>query len=108
MIRRPPRSTLFPYTTLFRSRQQRLPHLRGGLPPLVARLGERAPEGEGERLGDVTSQAPDIRRPLVLVHVEDGGGADRRERRTPPPRFEQHKPQRIEIPPAADVGAARR
>src|SRR3712207_8368219 len=24
MIRRPPRSTLFPYTTLFRSRQQRL------------------------------------------------------------------------------------
>src|SRR2546421_5236899 len=53
MIRRPPRSTLFPYTTLFRSRQQRLPHLRGGLPPLVARLGERAPEGEGERLGDV-------------------------------------------------------
>src|SRR3712207_7151464 len=25
MIRRPPRSTLFPYTTLFRSRLQRLP-----------------------------------------------------------------------------------
>src|SRR3712207_9444706 len=25
MIRRPPRSTLFPYTTLFRSRQQSLP-----------------------------------------------------------------------------------
>src|SRR5687767_15490386 len=35
MIRRPPRSTLFPYTTLFRSqfpdlgRRQRLPRLRG-------------------------------------------------------------------------------
>src|SRR5438445_9474901 len=27
MTRRPPRSTLFPYTTLFRSR---VPHLRGG------------------------------------------------------------------------------
>src|SRR5690348_17627758 len=26
MIRRPPRSTLFPYTTLFRSRGARLPH----------------------------------------------------------------------------------
>src|SRR3712207_8535158 len=26
MIRRPPRSTLFPYTTLFRSRDLRLPH----------------------------------------------------------------------------------
>src|SRR3712207_7373145 len=25
MIRRPPRSTLFPYTTLFRSKRQRLP-----------------------------------------------------------------------------------
>src|SRR5256885_2822697 len=30
MIRRPPRSTLFPYTTLFRSRQ--LPGLHPGLP----------------------------------------------------------------------------
>src|SRR3546814_4783573 len=34
MIRRPPRSTrtdtLFPYTTLFRSRRRRLPHLRAG------------------------------------------------------------------------------
>src|SRR3712207_7017026 len=27
MIRRPPRSTLFPYTTLFRSAQHGLPHL---------------------------------------------------------------------------------
>src|SRR5437773_7569380 len=32
MIRRPPRSTLFPYTTLFRSRGERLqePDVRGG------------------------------------------------------------------------------
>src|SRR3712207_7702998 len=29
MIRRPPRSTLFPYTTLFRSRRQKLPPLVG-------------------------------------------------------------------------------
>src|SRR5256885_3072082 len=28
MIRRPPRSTLFPYTTLFRSRPARIDHLR--------------------------------------------------------------------------------
>src|SRR5256885_3196806 len=28
MIRRPPRSTLFPYTTLFRSREQGLPRRR--------------------------------------------------------------------------------
>src|SRR2546425_7754186 len=38
MIRRPPRSTLFPYTTLFRSRRRaregvcRLPELRGAEP----------------------------------------------------------------------------
>src|ERR1039457_5514109 len=31
MIRRPPRSTLFPYTTLFRSRQRRSPRNREGL-----------------------------------------------------------------------------
>src|SRR2546426_1467469 len=36
MIRRPPRSTLFPYTTLFRSRARTRP--RGG----VARLGRHA------------------------------------------------------------------
>src|SRR5579859_6143992 len=30
MIRRPPRSTLFPYTTLFRSRRPRGAHRRGG------------------------------------------------------------------------------
>src|SRR5258706_8715234 len=33
MIRRPPRSTLFPYTTLFRSARCRLPH-----PEIQARL----------------------------------------------------------------------
>src|SRR5688572_31504720 len=32
MIRRPPRSTLFPYTTLFRSHKGRVPDYRG-MPP---------------------------------------------------------------------------
>src|SRR5690349_22711402 len=31
MIRRPPRSTLFPYTTLFRSHDQRAPSLRSSI-----------------------------------------------------------------------------
>src|SRR5258707_9477389 len=31
MIRRPPRSTLFPYTTLFRSRRLRIPEGQAGL-----------------------------------------------------------------------------
>src|SRR3712207_7693954 len=42
MIRRPPRSTLFPYTTLFRSRQA----VRV-LSPVVPRAGERPPELQG-------------------------------------------------------------
>src|SRR5438067_9687557 len=33
MIRRPPRSTLFPYTTLFRSRHERRPRPRSSSPP---------------------------------------------------------------------------
>src|SRR3712207_7532175 len=45
MIRRPPRSTLFPYTTLFRSREE----LRGG--GLAALVGEPQHE-QGERDGD--------------------------------------------------------
>src|SRR2546430_4573496 len=62
MIRRPPRSTLFPYTTLFRSLRggRRQPGLqvrqggpaqgadpgRGGLPPVV---GRRPGSGTGDR-----------------------------------------------------------
>src|SRR2546425_5345928 len=48
MIRRPPRSTLFPYTTLFRS--QRLPRAEQVL--LAEELVERrGPHAGGERLG---------------------------------------------------------
>src|SRR3712207_8383837 len=52
MIRRPPRSTLFPYTTLFRSvehQQPRIGRLLG--PPGQGHLGELAREAvaEGER-----------------------------------------------------------
>src|SRR2546430_12270934 len=44
MIRRPPRSTLFPYTTLFRSRRSgRWPRRRGGPPgPAPATRGARS------------------------------------------------------------------
>src|SRR5687768_18360972 len=42
MIRRPPRSTLFPYTTLFRSRRQRISDPgRMGVLPGRARFRER-------------------------------------------------------------------
>src|SRR2546430_12243649 len=48
MIRRPPRSTLFPYTTLFRSA-----HLRAGRPsPHPAVLRAARPGGEGRHARD--------------------------------------------------------
>src|SRR3712207_8226666 len=53
MIRRPPRSTLFPYTTLFRSRQPRL-----------------LPGAEG---GDVLRRGPPGRRPELLVAAHQVG-----------------------------------
>src|SRR2546429_348940 len=57
MIRRPPRSTLFPYTTLFRSHQATQPEAEC----LVDRL-ERLP-GLGEPLGEVLGH-PDFLRAL--------------------------------------------
>src|SRR2546427_6604976 len=56
MIRRPPRSTLFPYTTLFRSRNPP-PPARGGrefrgharLRRAGARAGRRRAAGQGDR-----------------------------------------------------------
>src|SRR3989442_7687015 len=50
MIRRPPRSTLFPYTTLFRSGQYR--GAAGGGPPLASHqaAGRRGAEGPEPRL----------------------------------------------------------
>src|SRR3712207_8688054 len=50
MIRRPPRSTLFPYTTLFRSRDQRIETILG---ELEARLEEM--EGRKARSSEKTA-----------------------------------------------------
>src|SRR3712207_8927748 len=44
MIRRPPRSTLFPYTTLFRS-----PSRQGGLRARLRRRARRGPRGQDRR-----------------------------------------------------------
>src|SRR2546427_4398674 len=69
MIRRPPRSTLFPYTTLFRSHEfadgrQPIEAERGALERGKARGGQRAPrvvaelldEGLGRRSEEHTSE----------------------------------------------------
>src|SRR2546422_8210924 len=52
MIRRPPRSTLFPYTTLFRSRAERSLHARQlGEHGLAVRSRLRRPRNRTRRLG---------------------------------------------------------
>src|SRR3712207_7501970 len=59
MIRRPPRSTLFPYTTLFRSALVVLP--RGLFWPFVPRVGQgdRALHGPWARVGAAVARRPD-------------------------------------------------
>src|SRR3712207_7646719 len=56
MIRRPPRSTLFPYTTLFRSKQ-------GGFPkqhPIASRVpSQRGEYGKEKGIDDETSNTAD-------------------------------------------------
>src|SRR3712207_8337072 len=53
MIRRPPRSTLFPYTTLFRSEllHAGAQHLHGDVAPVEARAVHLAERGGGDRHG---------------------------------------------------------
>src|SRR3712207_7495633 len=71
MIRRPPRSTLFPYTTLFRSRAHRGAIDAGRAPPRPP--GDRVP-APGRRVED----------PPVPGNL-DGDGRDLRD-----PRSEEH------------------
>src|SRR6266852_9776881 len=97
MIRRPPRSTLFPYTTLFRSLGPprrglllALPLDRGGhgaavgLPRAAARGGGGAPGRAGDRAGRRGRGLPAVSRPArpraarggarPLIAVAGGGG----------------------------------
>src|SRR3712207_8612832 len=59
MIRRPPRSTLFPYTTLFRSRERR--HGNMGDTTGIARFGKRL-ELVRQRVGVGAEDASDHQR----------------------------------------------
>src|SRR2546430_12179996 len=62
MIRRPPRSTLFPYTTLFRSRlavgaePREVPRLAHGGEPLGQAMGEYDRDRKSTRLNSSNSQ----------------------------------------------------
>src|SRR3989449_4114829 len=54
MIRRPPRSTLFPYTTLFRSRaEEALRHLNEALEEEIKRIAHALHDEAGQLLASV-------------------------------------------------------
>src|SRR3712207_7086532 len=80
MIRRPPRSTLFPYTTLFRSRR-RGPASAACAPSRRRRPGV-GPGGVG-RGPDGTGRARSSCSPSALLGTGAAGGR-------PPPRSEEH------------------
>src|SRR5258708_12659790 len=84
MIRRPPRSTLFPYTPLFRSKTDAA---RGAIPRGISRSGEdrRSIANDGHRRCD-------DRRLSAGIGQEDncGGGAIVRDRKTTPLNSSHH------------------
>src|SRR5258706_9786066 len=67
MIRRPPRSTLFPYTTLFRSLRQRLSLVQ----PLALLVGKHLDGYEGHVGERQTEYQPAKHRPPTLVRSEE-------------------------------------
>src|SRR3712207_8285842 len=74
MIRRPPRSTLFPYTTLFRSRREQQPtpalvDVEGLLAHRVAREHEPLPLAVPEREGEHAAQVFDAIQTVLGVGV---------------------------------------
>src|SRR3712207_8444321 len=80
MIRRPPRSTLFPYTTLFRSRRLRRRH-----PAAVRRPGAAAPEA-----GGVRRPAGTVLRPPPLLGGRPAAGLRDDPRAVNEDRSEEH------------------
>src|SRR2546430_7188887 len=56
MIRRPPRSTLFPYTTLFRSRPNRLPETRAMKIKTRMKMNKQKPRKKYGRSEEHTSE----------------------------------------------------
>src|SRR2546422_9456493 len=98
MIRRPPRSTLFPYTTLFRSRpraalQNEPRELLVGEAPEHGKVGEcRRSHGKGLRERAVSSPGGAMARcalrgvePLAFAHHRVVGAERRDLARDPPP-----------------------
>src|SRR3712207_8171436 len=74
MIRRPPRSTLFPYTTLFRSVRVRLRVVEGHVARAVHRLQAVARLAVHHRRENRVVVVLEVAAPLVEILVDEGGG----------------------------------
>src|SRR2546430_8192122 len=77
MIRRPPRSTLFPYTTLFRSLVHRRPGPAQRLLDLLARLEQACPDRSEEHTSELQAQSNLVCRLLLekkTPHAVPPGG----------------------------------
>src|SRR2546427_7534605 len=82
MIRRPPRSTLFPYTTLFRSRATRRACAVAARSPRRLRphgvRGRARPPQRGREVGELAEERPGVARIDELLDPEGLGGPERR------------------------------
>src|SRR5256886_4498475 len=77
MIRRPPRSTLFPYTTLFRSREIRFRHVTFAYPtsgqPVLAGFDLSIPARSEEHTSELQSQSNLVCRLLLEKKKKQAG-----------------------------------
>src|SRR5258706_8969147 len=96
MIRRPPRSTLFPYTTLFRSQRLQMPPAgdeRDGVPCL---LQERAEVRSEEHTSELQSLTNLVCRLLLEKKKKDGSRRRRADQDIDPPVGNNQRPTLIE------------
>src|SRR2546430_12595956 len=67
MIRRPPRSTLFPYTTLFRSRQAVADRLSQGFAQIQSSVEAQLAGGRREQTDDLREARTEMTNSLALT-----------------------------------------
>src|SRR2546429_6048882 len=83
MIRRPPRSPLFPYTTLFRSFHKSIPERpHGGTPPSWASTSVAAPPARSDPSGARVSPFARAPESWPALHLTLGGRRGKRDRKS--------------------------
>src|SRR3712207_9047193 len=88
MIRRPPRSTLFPYTTLFRSAKQVRSYL--GLVPREYSSGEKRQRGRISKAGNSRARALLVEAAWALLRRKNDENRELREWTMRIARSEEH------------------